>query len=69
MRGLRILAMAGLIAFGTALTGCGGGGETKKTTAGPTVGKELTDLKSAYEKGAITKEEYEKAREKVLERE
>jgi len=33
----------------------------------PTLGKELEDLESAYKKGAITKEEFEAAKKKLIE--
>jgi len=39
---------------------------TQSTT--PTLGKELEDLEEAYKKGAITKEEYEAGKKKLLER-
>ena len=57
------------------LTGCcGGGGDQKGTdtivvapaTESPTTGKQLQDLKDAHDQGAITDEEYEKAKEKIL---
>ena len=70
MRRLRVLAMIILILFWTGLAGCGGGegGEVKSEIGSTTVGQELIDLESAYKKGAITKEEYESLKEKVLER-
>ena len=69
MRRLRVLAMIILIPFGAGLTGCGGGGsEVKSDVSTTTVGQELLDLQSAYKKGVITKEEYESAKEKILER-
>ncbi len=53
---------------------CGGGGTTKVVTtpaapAAPstTLGQELKDLDDAYKQGAITKEEYEKAKKKLME--
>jgi hypothetical protein len=62
----------------TLLAGCCGGG-SKKTQAPPpsttvvtppatpsSVGDELLKLKEAYDKGAMTQEEYEKAKEKIL---
>jgi len=36
-------------------------------SATPTLGKELEDLDQAYKNGAITKEEYEAAKKKLLE--
>jgi len=71
MTRLRVLAMIILIPFWVGLAGCGGGGggEVKSDISTTTVGQELMDLKSAYEKGAITQEQYENAKEKILERE
>jgi len=70
MRQLRVLAMIILIPFAAGLAGCGGGGaDVKSHTTTTTVGQELIDLESAYKKGVITKEEYESAKEKILERE
>jgi hypothetical protein len=60
-----ILAVA-LTLAATSLTACGGGdSEIKATTT--TTGQELLDLQKAYESGAISKEEYEEQREKILE--
>ena len=58
------------------LTGCccGGGKETVVVVpatatpegGGATSGQQLQDLKAAQDKGAITEEEFEKSKEKVL---
>ena len=58
------------------LTGCccGGGKETVVVTpatdtpegGGATAGQQLQDLKAAQDQGAITEEEFEKSKEKVL---
>jgi len=60
---------------------CGGGKETvvvvpaesegssasgPATTSGATAGQELQDLKAAHDQGAITDEEFEKAKKKIL---
>ena len=52
--------------------GSSGGGSAAAGTAAPsgaTAGQELQDLKAAHDKGAITDEEFEKAKEKILTRE
>jgi uncharacterized membrane protein len=66
---LRVIILVALIAIGTAFAGCGGGGakvETQATTT--TVGQELVDLKTAYDKGIINQDEYERLRNKVMKR-
>ena len=50
------------------LLGCGGGGaSTYYMHKNTTLGQELNDLKAAMESGAISKDEYEDQREKLLE--
>ncbi len=62
-----------LIIAGLSLGGCCTGGKEKETvvvptqSSTPTLGKQLEDLEGAYKKGAINKEEYEKAKKKLLE--
>jgi len=66
---LRTCVLFTLFIFAVGLSGCGGGGaELKSHTRTTTTGQELIDLKSAYEKGVITKEQYESQKEKILER-
>jgi hypothetical protein len=57
---------------------CGGGKETvvvvpaessPAAASGATAGQELQDLKAAHDKGAITDAEFEKAKEKILNKE
>ena len=53
------------LALSALLAACGGEKvHYKGTTA--TTGQQLTDLQKAYEAGAISKEEYERERKKVL---
>jgi hypothetical protein len=63
----RTLAAMLLVAGSLALAGCGGGDTTVKAET-TTTGQELMDLKKAYEAGAISKDEYEEQREKILDR-
>lgn len=56
------------------VTGCCGGGKETVVVApaaatpagGATAGQQLQDLKAAQDQGAITEEEFEKSKEKVL---
>jgi hypothetical protein len=63
---LRIIVLAAALtgaAFG--LAACGGGGAEVENSS-TTVGQQLLDLQKAYEAGAISKEEYDDQREKIL---
>lgn len=55
------------IVMGGLFVGCGGGG-AQLQQSNTTLGQELTDLQTAYEKGIITQKEYEKAKKEILKR-
>ena len=73
MNSMRVGVVALVIIVGLSLVGCcTSKKETEKVivptqSTNPTLGKELTDLEDAYKKGAITKEEYETAKKKLIE--
>lgn len=70
MTWLRGLILLTLLAFGAGMWGCGGGGaELTSRTTTTTTGQELIDLKAAYDKGVITKDQYESQKKKILSRE
>lgn len=49
------------------LCSCGGGGaKNYNITRNTTTGQELKDLKEAHERGAISADEYETMKEKIL---
>jgi hypothetical protein len=49
--------------------GCGGGGaQVESQTTTTTLGQELQDLDAAYQKGLLSTSEYEKMRQKIMER-
>lgn len=67
----RQIAMGALAAVMcvSSLTACGGGGaRTSIQEKNVSTGQELMDLKRAYEEGAMTAKEYEKARKNIINR-
>lgn len=65
----RRLALAAAIAFAALAAGCGGGGATSTTQTEVTTvsqGQQLMDLKKALDSGAISQQEYDRLREKVI---
>lgn len=70
MKRYGIIAVIVAVALGAGVSACGGGGaktETQTDIRTTTKGQELLDLQKAYDSGAITQEEYEKQKKKVLE--
>ncbi|MGO1074520.1 SHOCT domain-containing protein [Inquilinus sp. CA228] len=66
---MRFLPLVLALALPVAACGGGGGGRTPPLSpAGATTGQELIDLDNAYRQGAITQEEYEEQREKILDK-
>ena len=64
VRFLTAALLAALLAVG-----CGGGGtDVKQTTNTTTMGQELMDLNSSYEKGIIDEDEYKKAKKQIMKR-
>jgi hypothetical protein len=71
MTRLRPLVAISLILMLLSATACGclsGGSKSQQTveTKTTTLGQELTDLQKAHESGAITDEQYEKAKKELL---
>lgn len=63
MRKLMLVAL--LFLLSGALSACAG--HRGKAHPVPTVGQQLTDLKNAHDQGAITEEEYNSVKKKILE--
>jgi len=73
MTRLRIFVALSLIfmLLNASACGCLGGGnggktQVQATTTTTTLGQELTDLQKAHESGAITDDQYEKAKKELL---
>ena len=64
---MRISVFAVCIIVILALPACGGGRATVRTS-GQSCGQELTDLKTAYDAGTISKREYDRVRDATLKR-
>ena len=62
-----LLALCGILLFGFAACG-GGGADVRSEITTTTVGQQLIDLKKALDSGAMTQQEYEQQRKKILER-
>jgi hypothetical protein len=62
-----IAAMVLLVAL---LGGCcgGGGSQVQNTTKTTTLGQELTDLKKAYDSGAVTEDQYNKMKKDIIDK-
>ena len=85
MKKTLVLWTLALVALSFSLTACCGGGKetvvvvpAESSTAagtgtpaasGATAGQELQDLKAAHDRGAVTDAEFEKAKEKILNKE
>ena len=63
---LVLLAVCGFLLLSVGACG-GGGAEVKSEVTTTTVGQQLMDLKKALDSGAMTQQEYEQQRKKVLE--
>ncbi|WP_299354000.1 SHOCT domain-containing protein [uncultured Shimia sp.] len=55
-----------MVVAGMTLSACGNGGNTTNQVTTTTVGEELEALETAYAKGLLTEDEYEKQRKKIL---
>lgn len=68
MRKLTIAVSVCVVAAGAvAVAGCGGSSASVSTRS-TTTGQELKDLKEAYDQGLMTKQEYDREREKIRKR-
>lgn len=64
---VRTLLLAVLLAGSlTILSGCGGGGTSYHAAGNKTLGEELQDLQQSYEKGIITKKEYDDTKKRLI---
>jgi Short C-terminal domain len=63
---LVVTMLCGIMLFGVAACG-GGGAEVRSEVTTTTVGQQLMDLKKALDSGAMTQQEYEQQRKKILE--
>ena len=73
MKAAKYLVVLTAFAFALNLTACCGDGNNvqekqAQVTSQPTVGKQLQDLDTAYKNGAITKEEYEKLKKGIMDK-
>lgn len=56
----------GLLLISATLNACMFHGGEQKHVSTPTLGQELSDLKTAFDSGALTDQEYQTAREKII---
>jgi hypothetical protein len=66
---LKQICVVVLLGAATAMAGCfGGGADVENQVSTVSQGKELTDLKLALDMGAISADEYDRLRKKILSR-
>ena len=64
---LRITGLIAALALAAAVAGCGGGSaDVKSVTTTTTTGQQLIDLKKALDTGAITQEQYDREKARIL---
>lgn len=64
---MKQLLFASVIALPLGLAACGGGGaRMEHNNLNATMGKELIDLKAAYDEEIITKREYNRAKKDIM---
>jgi hypothetical protein len=71
MKTVKLLAVLIAIVFGLNMAACCGGGttvETKSVVNQAPVGEQIESLDKAYKSGAITKEEYEKLKQGIMDK-
>jgi hypothetical protein len=67
IKATKAVTVAALLAGSLAvLSGCGGGGATYQAASSQTLGKELQDLQESYDKGIITKKQYEDSKKQLI---
>jgi hypothetical protein len=67
MKTLSLILLTAIVAVSPAvLSGCGGGGVTYQSAGDKTLGQELQDLQASYDKGIITKKEYDETKKKLI---
>jgi hypothetical protein len=63
----RIAGLTAALMISAAIVGCGGGGaDVKSVVNTTTTGQQLIDLQKALDTGAITKEQYDQQKAKIL---
>lgn len=62
----KFVLSAAVVALTLGLGGCGGSDTRTTVQSKETQGKQLLDLKEAYDKGVITEKEYENTKEDIL---
>ena len=66
---IRVVAGVSSILLVVALSGCGGNDTQTTIKSTETQGKQLLDLKEAYDKGVISESEYKRTKNEILEQE
>jgi uncharacterized membrane protein len=64
---MRTVVSATTVALILGLSGCGGNDTQTTVSTTETQGKQLLDLKEAYDKGVITESEYKRTKNEILE--